>query len=344
MQKTLLGVVIFFGVLLPHAFVDAATLYLDPTSKEINRGDVITLAVRLDTDEGECINTIDAVISYSENIQPIDTSRGSSILSMWIEEPTINKKERTITFAGGIPNGYCGRIIGDPRLTNKVVELVFSSPGLQVGSTESGNIATIAFAEGTRVLLNDGFGTDASLRFFDSQITLNKNAGGSQVNEWSQLVVDDVIPPEKFSISLERTKNAFDNHYFIVFNTTDKQSGIDYYEVLEEPLDQFKLFSWGGVDAPWIRAKSPYELKDQSLNSTIMVRAYDKAGNEYVATLVPEESQRSISAANKVMIALLITAGVVFVGAACVFVFFLRRRKSLMSDDMDEEINYDDDE
>ena len=30
----------------------------------------------------------------------------------------INKENRTVTFAGGIPNGYCGRVNGDPKLTN----------------------------------------------------------------------------------------------------------------------------------------------------------------------------------------------------------------------------------
>jgi hypothetical protein len=97
---------------------------MDPNVAEMKRGDTIKVSVRLDTDQDECVNTIDAVITYSENIQPIDTSRGSSILSMWVEVPTINREQHTITFAGGIPNGYCGRIVGDPRLTNNIIEIM----------------------------------------------------------------------------------------------------------------------------------------------------------------------------------------------------------------------------
>lgn len=324
----------------PFFSVEAATLYMDPNTATLNRGDSISVSVRLDTDEEECINTVDAVITYTDNIVPVDTSRGSSILSVWLEEPVIDKVNRTITFAGGIPNGYCGRIIGDPRLTNHIIDLVFSAPGLRIGSTDSGDKATIAFGEGTRVLLNDGFGTDASLRFFDANIEMAKTTGPRIINDWAEQIGADDIAPEKFSISLERTSNAFSNRYFIVFNTTDKQSGIDYYEVIEEPLEDSSLFNWGAEDAPWVKAKSPYVLKDQSLNSTIRVRAYDKAGNEYIATLVPEEGQRTLSNDNKILIALIV-AGVLSLLVLVVIVLIVRRRRrsasALTADDNETE-------
>lgn len=320
-----------YGMLVPVFFIlvfgqaQAATLYMDPSSASINRGDTVSVKIRLDTDEGECVNTVDGIISYTENIVAVDTSRGSSILSLWLEEPTINKENRTVTFAAGIPNGYCGRIAGDPRLTNTVLELVFASPGLQIGTTESGNVATVAFADGTRVLLNDGFGTDAPLRLFDSQITMSKTPGNEVVNEWNDRVNADNIPPQGFVINLERTENAFSNRYFITFNTTDKQSGIDYYEVIEEPIEE-GFFNWGGVDAPWVREQSPYVLKDQSLNSIIRVRAFDKAGNEYVATLIPEESQRTLSTDSKIMLAVVAAVIISVFGGALTFVLLRGRR------------------
>ena len=83
--------------------------------------------------------------------------------------------------------------------------------------------------------------------------------------------------------------------YNVVFNTTDKQTGIDHYKVIEEPISKFAAFEWGRANAPWIVARSPYQLKDQSLNSTIRVKAVDKAGNEYVATLLPDKEMRTIS-------------------------------------------------
>ncbi len=323
-------IVLFFGIT-SHA--SAATLYMDPANAELNRGDTIRVSVRLDAGADECVNVVDAVISYTENIQPVDISRGQSILSMWVEEPVIHKENRTITFAGGIPNGYCGRIPGDPRLTNNVVDLLFQSPGLQIGSSESGNEVKVEFAPETQVLLNDGFGTVAPLQAFGATINLAKEAGTEIKNPWQETVTNDNIPPEKFSLTLERTPNAYSNKYFIVFNTTDKQSGIAHYEVIEEPLASKNLFGWGAETAPWVEVRSPYVLEDQSLNSTIRVRALDKAGNEYIAVLVPEENQRSVSVENIVILAALITLGILLViSATLLIIYFRRKRKKIVEE------------
>lgn len=327
MNAWYLGFILAFFSVIPSA--EAATLYMEPHNADLSRGDTIAVDIRLDTDEGECINALDAVLTYTENIQPVDVSRGQSIFSIWVEEPLIDTQNRTVSFAGGIPNGYCGRIQGDPRLTNVVATMLFRSPGLQVGTTESGKVATIAFTNQTQAFLNDGFGTAARLSTIDAQITLLDRAGSSLVNEWGDLVELDAAPPEEFSISLERSENAFDNKYFIVFNTTDKQTGVDHYEVIEEPIEALSLFRWGAVDAPWVTARSPYVLTDQSLNSVIRVRAIDKAGNEYVATLIPEESQKSMSTSDKLLIALIATSIIGFVLAFVVFYIVRgRNRKS----------------
>jgi len=320
----------------------AASLYMEPSSVEIKRGDTIAVSVRLDTDEDECVNVVDGVITYSPNIEPVDTSRGNSIMSMWVEDPVINKKDRTITFAGGIPNGYCGRIPGDPRLSNVIVELLFRSPGMVIGAVSDSDLALIDFGSETRVLLNDGFGTDAQLTTYGAEINLLKTVGNRLENEWSDRIGADNVPPEKFSIYLERTPNAFSNKYYIVFNTTDKQSGIDHYEVIEEPLEELNFFNWGAADAPWVKARSPYVLSDQSLNSTIRVRAIDKAGNEYVATLIPDESQRSLSTEGKVMIALVLTAVVAFFTTALMVWFWTQQRKRREENEAKENLGEDD--
>lgn len=319
--------------------MDAASLYMAPNTSEIKRGDTVAIAVRLDTDEDECVNVVDGVITYTNNIEPVDVSRGNSIFSVWVEEPIIDKQNKTITFAGGIPNGYCGRIPGDPRLTNTVVELLFRSPGMVIGGGTQSKVAEINFSPQTRVLLNDGFGTDAQTSFFGAQLTLSDKVGNTISNEWNDRVIGDTTPPQEFSIFLEKNPNAFSGRYYIVFNTTDKQSGIDHYEVIEEPLDSKNLFGWGAETAPWVTAKSPYILDDQSLNSAIRVRAIDKAGNEYVATLVPEESQRTLSTEGLVMLALIAVALVVLLVVAGISLFFVRGRKKKEEEDSIGEIS-----
>ncbi|MAZ30312.1 hypothetical protein CL655_03450 [bacterium] len=273
----------------------AAVLYLDPNTGTINPGDTIVMAVRVNPSPGECINVVDAVIEYDPNVQPVDISRGQSILPLWVEEPTIDRENNRITFAGGIPNGYCGRIEGDPRLTNEVLKIVFQVPGLRVGFGDQSPTSTIRFSDQTTVYLNDGRGSLADLITNTATLVVGDRPGQVVRNDWVELVQGDTRIPEEFSITLQRDTKVFDNKYYIIFNTTDKQTGIAYYEVIEEPFEEAGLFEWGAVDAPWKRVRSPYVLSDQSLNSTIRVKAVDKAGNEYIATLVPEEPLRGIS-------------------------------------------------
>lgn len=276
----------------------AATIYIDPGVGTLYRGDALTAAVRLMPDNvaGECINALDVVLTYTDNIQPVDISIGKSILNVWIEPPVINKENKTITFAGGIPNGYCGRVEGDPRLTNVIAEIIFRSPGLQIGGSDD-TIARIDFSPETQVLLNDGQGTRAPLTALGGTFTLDKNAGPGIVDDWREAVREDGVAPEEFSIALEKDEEGiyFNGKYFIVFNTTDKQTGLSHYEVMEEPVLEFTSFTWGGVGSGWVRAESPFVVNDQSLNSIIRVKAIDKAGNEYIATYVPDESQQTLS-------------------------------------------------
>lgn len=335
----------FFVSLVPSVF--AATLYLSPNSTSLNRGDSIKISMRLDVDQDECINAIDGVVHYSENIEPVDISRGASIMSIWVEEPIINRAEHTITFAGGIPNGYCGRIIGDPRLTNNIVDMVFQSPGFVVGNKQgtSSDQANIDITDATTVYLNDGFGSMAPLNRFGTTIALASRAGTTTLNQWGDIVDNDVLPPEQFSIALEQTKNAFSNQYFITFNTTDKQSGIDHYEVIEEPLKDFWSFSWGRTDAPWEEVRSPFVLNDQSLNSTIRVRAIDKAGNEYIASLVPDASKRSFTNVMWLMIGGALLIIILFVTLLTLFI--RHRRKTSVAPlpltlDEEADLTYDD--
>jgi hypothetical protein len=317
---------ILFLITIPSA-ASAASLYIDPAVSELLRGESITMAVRLDTDEaaGECINAVDAVISYPDNIEPVDVSIGSSIFSMWVERPTINKADRTITFAGGIPNGYCGRVAGDPRLTNVLTEVIFRSPGFVVGKSQTdSNVAEITFSSESTAYLNDGRGTKADLNTYGARITLN-SAGGSGVNnQWRDKVNNDNIPPEEFSIFLEQ--RDISNDYYVVFNTTDKQTGIASYQIMEEPLTQFGSFQWGRADAPWEDVQSPYTLQDQSLNSIIRVRAIDKAGNEYIANLIPDESLRTFSG-ERLLTYVLVAFGAVLVIIVTVVVFSIVRRR-----------------
>jgi hypothetical protein len=314
---------------------DAAFLYLDPAESVVYRGDTVTVSLRLDTDADECVNVVDTVIQYDEGIRAVDVSRGDSILNIWVEDPKINEVERTITFAGGITGGYCGRAAGDPSLTNVIADIVFQSPGFAIGGGSDTANPSVTIADASSVLLNDGFGTEATLRTQGAVITLEETPGTERTDTWSTRVSDDVVPPSDFVITLSQEPTAFSGNYFITWNTQDKQSGIDHYEVMEEPLKDFYAFRWGRADAPWVETESPYVLKDQTLNSTIRVKAIDKAGNETIVVLVPDEAIRTLSKDSVITFAI---AGVLTLVSIVLIVYVLLKRKKRIEESYDEPI------
>ncbi len=320
------GWIILFLSALPSSG-NAALLYFEPSDVSVHRGDTVTLDLRLDTDEGECINTIDAVINYEPGIRAVDVARGESILNLWVEDPLINEVDRTISFAGGIIGGYCGRAAGDPSLTNVIAQIVFQSPGFIVGG--SNPTAKVSISDISSILLNDGLGTVAPLRTQDAIITLLTTPGSERDDAWRDVVSDDATPPADFVINLSKDETAFSGQYFISFNTQDKQTGIDHYEVMEESLEDLYAFNWGRADAPWIITESPYVLKDQTLNSTIRVKAIDKAGNETIAVFVPDEALRSLSMNKLIMVS--IVGAVALVVVAIIAYALIERKRRILS-------------
>ncbi len=307
----------------------AALLYFDPQSTDLHRGDVTTVGLRLDTDTDECINTVDATIHYDESVRAVDISRGDSILNIWIENPIIDETAHTIRFAGGIPGGYCGRIPGDPSLTNVILKLVFRSPGFSIGGGDNQS-ARIWIDESAQVLLHDGYGTNAPLRLQESVINLLNTPGTAVSDTWKAEVNEDTELPSDFSITLTKDEVAFSGKYFVVFNSNDKQSGIDHYEVMEEPFSEFGTFKWGRADAPWKTVESPYVLDDQTLNSTIRVKVLDKAGNERIVVLVPDTALRSMS--RDMMLTMLIIGGVVVIVTGLIFYGLWKRKQRLLNE------------
>jgi hypothetical protein len=272
-------------------------LYIDPANGVYGQGNTFSVKVRADTQE-ECINAMNVTLSYpKEVIKAVDVARGESILTLWTEDPKINNENGTIHFSGGLPGGYCGRVDGDPGFTNVIAEIIFQVPGLTVGGGDGLGTGKIAFLDDTEVLLNDGLGTKAQLFVSDSTFIISPPTSEGTSNGWFDVIRADDIKPEPFSIELLRDESVYNGKWFIVFSTLDKQSGLDYYEVYETDIDREEYIRGTRNDKKsyWTEAKSPYLLKDQSLNSIIRVRAVDKAGNERLAGKIPEDSLRTVT-------------------------------------------------
>jgi hypothetical protein len=232
----------------------------------------VTLELRLDN-QGECINAAQIDMSYpKDKVEVIDVSRGDSIFNIWVVPPTVRRDFGLISMVGGIPGGYCGRVPGDPAVTN-----IIAKPIIRFKDAIQPLPATIRISvlPTSRVVLNDGVGTEAKLASRDAEITIAKT-GTPQRNTWTDTLKADKTSPEEFTIEVHRDASIFEGKYFAIFSTQDKQSGLDRYEVRE------------GGGSSWRRIESPYLLDDQTLHSVIRVKAIDKAGNERIVEYLPQ--------------------------------------------------------
>lgn len=279
----------------------AATVSIDPDTLTVGPGDTFVATIRLETLPDECINAASIEVLYpSDWMNASAVSKGESLMTLWPDEPSVDREHGRVFLSGGIPAGYCGRVQGDPGKTNILARIIFSIPGNMIG----GKVATgeiplpIVFGSSTKVLLNDGFGTPATLSLKNAEYRRTLTSQGMK-NEWLDLVHADNIPPDLFTIAVDHDAHAFDGKNFIVFSAVDKQSGIHHYEVMED--DPMNLgFEYGKkVKSSFIVVTSPYVLTDQTLQSRIIVRAYDHAGNMQEAVLAPQNGIATSTLANR---------------------------------------------
>jgi len=286
------GLCALVGALLFPGGLFAAHLFLDPDTSTYGRQDTFYVPIRIET-HGECVNAVELALAYNPAVLSVqDVVTGDSIITLWTERPTIEKNGAVqtgrVTLSGGIPGGYCGRVEGDPGQTNVLAKLVVTGTP---STAPVGTVATtsIIVEPGAAVYLNDGVGSEAELTVVGTNLLLVAATSSSE-NVWLGDVRSDTLAPDYFDITLVEGPSAGKREHYIVFNTTDKQSGIDHYEVLETDPNQFGFLIWTAREAHWVVAESPYVLRDQKLRSKIMVKAVDKNGNERVTEYVPPMS------------------------------------------------------
>jgi len=318
-------------------FTQASVLYFEPAKIEIGvKSDFI---VDLLVDVDQCINVVEGHIGFDKDkMKIIDFITGNSIMNLWIEKPEefdyekINQDGKFI-FSGGIPGGYCGKIPGDPGQSNLLARLVFET--LELSDVEENDILSeVKVLSGTKVLLNDGLGSEGKFTVQNGEIKISK-ATMPNIGAWKKEVGLDKIPPEPFIVELHQNPTVYDNKYYIVFYTNDKQTGVDYYEVLEkranEEIDHPKkreFLHYVGLKKDlvgWRRANTPYLLEDQDMRSVIKVRAIDKAGNERMVEYIPQDK----TLAQKTIPSFYYLGIVILLIVAIFAIYIIRKRKKI---------------
>ena len=244
----------------------AASFYFESDQPAPAVGQVFKVSLMLDTQEQE-INALEGQVVFSDNLEPLEILEGETMVVFWLDKPHLENSQ--VVFSGIVPGGYRGFLMpySQDYHPAKVLEIM-------VEAKEPGQ-GQISLAAG-RVLLNDGLGTSTELTTQPLRLEILPILLSPK-----KVYPKDIIPPEPFKALVSNDPAIFENQYFLAFAAQDKDTGVDYYQVKES---RFKN--------PWFRgwkiAESPYLLHDQKLTSYIFVKAVDKAGNERVAVITPQ--------------------------------------------------------
>ncbi len=268
MNKLFITIVLTLCGLLPSSVL-ALEMSFEPANVASNQEKAFTATLVVNTD-GESINAVDGTLSVAGQLADgLSISDSGSIVTYWVKPPTYDKATNTIQFSGTIPGGYEGQA----GILFSIILPPYSGPSLD---------KAISIGQAT-AYINDGLGTQAKVQAKQFAIT-SQGSGPVDTEIASQLYLDekrpDNVPPEVFSPQLAQDDRVFDGQWFVNFATTDKQSGIAYYEIQETRS--------GALDAGrWKRAQSPYLLEDQDLHSYIYIVAVDRQGNERMIRVNP---------------------------------------------------------
>lgn len=258
LPKILLALLL--GLVLPQ-LVFAADLFFGAKTNEVRVGEQFEIKLFVNTPE-ESINTFEGKITFPSDFVKIKEIRdGNSIVNYWIDKP--KAEDDIIAFFGITPGGFQGN-------NGLLFSIVFETKSEGIAHFEVGD---------ARVLRNDGTGSPATLTIEPFEMTISSEAPAVTP---AVMKVKDTEPPESFVPEISKDESIFNGKWFVVFATQDKASGIDHYEIKESRQRFFGLFQ------RWSQAESPYILQDQELRSYVFVKAIDKAGNERIVEINPQ--------------------------------------------------------
>jgi hypothetical protein len=164
--------VLFAWCILPHTTM-AATLRLTPGTGVYTTGGSFTVSVIVDS-TGKSINAAEGTLSFDpDQLTVTSASRGNSIFSLWVTEPSFSNSAGTVSFSGGSPAGYSGS-------AGTVMSVTFRA--------KTAGTARLTLSQGA-VLANDGKGTNVLTNMSSGSYTI-----GAQ-NTTPQAEVIAYVPP-----------------------------------------------------------------------------------------------------------------------------------------------------
>jgi hypothetical protein len=144
-------------------------LSLSPRNGSFVEGSTFDVPILVNT-KGRSINGVEIVVSYDKDkLSIVRPSGGTSIIGLWVEPPAYDNTKGTARYVGVIPGGIT---TGSGLIGN----ITFQA--------KSSGRAVVSFRSNSKVLLNDGLGTEAIVDLGRAEYTILPTAPGG-VNVFS---------------------------------------------------------------------------------------------------------------------------------------------------------------
>lgn len=268
-KTTTIKTIILLGLFLFAKPVFAAEFFASVSNPVLELGEFTQVNFFLDTQSVE-LNALEGYIVYPTELLEIkEIIYGNSVINYWIEKPH-NIENGKIFFSGITPGGF-------NENSAPLLSATFQTKNL--GKAE------INF-EKIKALQNNGYGTAVKASTKTLSLKIQPGLQGKNLENIYKTL--DKIPPEIFEPLILEDGDITFGKKVLIFDTLDKDSGVAQYEVLEEKIA--RIFGWEFKIGRWAPAQSPYLLKDQKLKSNIYVKAIDRAGNYYTASILQAQS------------------------------------------------------
>jgi len=270
-----ISVYLFFVMFFPLKTL-GVSVYVEPMISQYQIDDVFILEIKGNIQE-ECINAVRIELAFpTEVFEGMYFSEGGSLLKLWPKPVEIDNERGLISFVGGIPGGYCGSAYDK--------DVLFGRVALKVKEIRTVTERDIRILESSRVLLDDGEATPVEFAKIGGKFIISPERRDFPLNLWDEMVKKDRSAPDQFFPEIRQDEMLFEGKQALFFSATDKEAGIDYYELSEQ-----RRFGFIPIEREnWRRVESPVTLNDQQLRSIIKVKAVDRAGNERIETIYPK--------------------------------------------------------
>lgn len=256
-MKNIFKIILIGAIVVLPKISFGADLFVKTPVDSYRIGEQFVVSVFVSSEEQNPINAVDLSFGFSqENLKFITSLERGSIISFFVDKPEL--LDGKIVFSGITPGGFFGAV--NPVLDVKSIEPVkiidFIFEPIASGRAE-------IFLDKGEMFRNDGSGLPVVFNEWSKILEIKDEVFKKEID------LMDENPPLEFTPEIIKDKNISSN-YILIFNTTDEETGIDRYEVLEEGRKV-------------VVTESPYVLKNKPPKGIITVRAYDKAENVRVA-------------------------------------------------------------